>query len=284
MQKQIPALSKTLRKHSFVVMYRQGHEPTRNNRESFNRIAGGIPLTTIAAKTSPRTLARTAGLLYLVIIICAGFSEGYVRSSLIVSGDAVATANNIVASEWLFRLGFAGDLIAFLCDAVLAVLLYVLLKPVSKTLSLLAASLRLLAHPAIGSINLLNHFAALLLLSGADYLTVFQADQLQALSLLFLNLHRYGYLIAGAFFGVHCLVLGYLLYRSDYFPGVLGLLLVIASFGYLIESFGNFLAPDYKGLFVWIVTVPAVLAELSLCLWLLIKGVRMPPTAAPAAG
>ena len=217
--------------------------------------------------------ARVAGILYLIIILCAGFSEGYVHSTLIVPGDATATAHNIVGSEWLFRVGFVSDLIAFLSDLGVSILLYVLLKPVNKTLSLIAASLRLLAHPAIASINLLNHFIALLLLSGAEYLTVFEPEQLHALVLLFLNVHGYGYLIGGTFFGVHCFILGYLLFKSNFFPRMLGVLLIVASFGYLIESFGNFLFPSYEALFTWIVAVPAVIAELSLCLWLLIKGV-----------
>ena len=197
------------------------------------------------------------------------------RSSIIVPGDATTTANNIMASEFLFRVGFVSDLIAFLCDLAVSVLFYVLLKPVNKTLSLIAASLRLLAHPAIASVNLLNHFAALLLLSGADYLTVFNPDQLHALVMLFLNMHHYGYLIAGAFFGFHCLLLGYLLFKSDLFPGILGIFMVVASCGYLIESFGNFLFPGYEKLFAMIVVVPAVIAELSLCLWLLVKGVKL---------
>ena len=218
--------------------------------------------------------ARITGVLYLIIIICAGFSEGYVRSSLIVSGNAAATADNIVNSEWLFRVGFVSDLIAFLSDAAVAILLYVLLRPVSKTLSLLAASFRLLAHPAIASINLLNHFIALSLLSGAGYLNVFEAGQLQAMVLLFLNMHNIGYLIAGAFFGIHCFILGYLLYKSDMFPGILGILMVIASISYLMESFGNFLLPEYEDLLAWIVGVSAGIGELSLTFWLLIKGVK----------
>jgi len=226
---------------------------------------------------SLRKIAKVAGFLYLIIIICAGFSEGYVRSTLIVPEDATATAKNIMASEWLFRIGFVSDLIAFLSDLVVSVLFYILLKPVSKTLSLIAASLRLIAHPAIASINLLNQFAALLLLSGAGYLTVFETDQLHALMLLFLNMHKYGYLIAGAFFGVHCLVLGYLLFQSDLFPGILGVLLVFAAFGYLIESFGNFLLPGYEALFAWIVAFPAAIGELSLCVWLMVKGIKSQP-------
>ncbi len=233
---------------------------------------------------STKKIARIAGLLYLIIIVCAGFSEGFVRSSLIVPGDAAATANNIMASERLFRLGFVTDLIAFLSDAVVAILFYVLLKPVSKTVALQAAALRLLAHPAIASLNLLNHFLALQLLNGADFLTVFDTNQLYALVLLFLDAHTYGYLIGGAFFGVHLLVLGYLLYKSNLFPGILGVLLVVASFGYLTESFGNFLFPAYEEILAWIVAVPAVIGELSLTLWLLIKGVKDQPSDAGEAG
>jgi hypothetical protein len=225
---------------------------------------------------SSRRTARITGVLYLIIIICAGFSEGFVRSSIIVPGNAAVTADNIVNSEWLFRVGFVSDLVAFLCDAAVSILLYVLLRPVSKTLSLLAASFRLLAHPAIASINLLNHFIGLSLLSSAGYLKVFEAAQLQALVLLFLNMHNIGYLIAGAFFGVHCFILGYLLYKSDLFPGTLGILMIIASIGYLTESFGNFLVPGHENILQWIVGLSAGIGELSLTFWLLIKGVKNP--------
>jgi hypothetical protein len=225
---------------------------------------------------SPKRTARLAGFLYLIVIICAGFSEGYVRSSLVVPGDATATAANITAAEWLFRLGFASDLVAFMADAAIAMLLYVLLRPVNKPLSLMAASFRLLAHPAIGSINLLNHFGVLLLLDGSDSLTVFETDQLHALASLLLGAHGIGYLIGGAFFGVHLLFLGYLLHKSDYFPPVLGVLLLVAALGYLTESFGNFLFPEYAEIYVWGVAVPAVVGEVSLCVWLLSKGVLRP--------
>lgn len=226
---------------------------------------------------STQKTARITGLFYLIIIVCAGFSEGYVRAHLIVPDDAAATAHNILASEGLFRIGFVCDIIAFLSDVAVSILLYELLKPVNKTLSLIAASLRLLAHPAIASINLLNHFAALLLLSGADYLTAFETDQLHALVLLALNAHRYGYLIGGAFFGLHCLILGYLLFKSAYFPKILGILLALASLGYLTESFGNFLYPNYEEIYAWVVVVPAGIAELSLCLWLLLRGIKTHP-------
>lgn len=221
-----------------------------------------------------RRTARTAGLLYLIVIVCAGFAEGYVRSGLIVPGDAAATAGSITASEWLYRVGFASDLVAFLCDAAIAVLLYVLLRPVSKTLSLLAASFRLLAHPAIASVNLLNHYAALLLAQEAPHAPGPGVEQMEALALVFTELHGAGYLIGGAFFGVHLLLLGYLVYHAGYLPRLLGVLLALAAAGYLVESFGSFLFPSYEAVYVWVVAVSAAVAELSLALWLAFKGIR----------
>lgn len=230
---------------------------------------------TTRAETSPLAIARIAGALYVLIIICAGFAEGYVRAGVTVPGDAAATAGNIAASEGLFRAGLASDLVAFLCDAVVAILLYVLLRPVSRTLSLLAASLRLVAHPAIASVNLINHYMAMRFASGADTLGAFEPAQLHALTSLFLDAHHTGYLIAGVFFGVHCAVVGYLLYSSTYFPKVLGVLLVLAALGYLIESFGGFLTTGHEALLIWIVSVPAVVGEVSFALWLVIKGVNV---------
>ena len=229
----------------------------------------------ISAETSPLIYARVAGFLYLILFVIGPFSLMYVPSYLIVPGDAATTANNIMASEWLFRIGIVGESVIFLSEIVLVVMLYVLLKPVSKTLSLVAAFSRL-AMAAIQGINLLNNFAALLLLSGAAYLTVFEVDQLHALVLLFLNAHEYGVLIGQVFFGLHCFVLGYLLFKSGYFPRILGVLLVFASLGYLTWSFGYFLLPNYEGIIPiisWVFLVPGVIGELSLTFWLLFKGV-----------
>jgi len=218
--------------------------------------------------------ARVAGVLYLVVIVCAGFAEGYVRTGLVVPGDAAATAGNIASSAWLYRVGFASDLVAFLSDVAISVLLYVLLRPVSKTVSLLAAAFRLIAHPAIASVNLLNHFMALLLAGEGAGGTGLDAEQVQALATLFIEAHGIGYLIGGAFFGVHLLLLGYLIYRAAYLPQLLGVLLTLAAAGYLVESFGTFLLPRYEAVYVWIVAVPAAVAEVSLALWLVIKGIR----------
>ena len=218
--------------------------------------------------------ARVAGLLYLIIAVCAGFSFGYMRTTLIVPGDAAATVSNLLASEWLFRLGIVADAVVFLSEIVLIALLYALLKPVSQTISLAAVYARL-AMVVMQGMNLLNYFFVLLLLSGAGYLTVFEPEQLQALVLLFLNAYEYVALIWGAFFGLHTLLLGYLVYKAGFLPRILGVLMVVASFGYLLDSFGNFLLPQYDALYASVVILLALLGELPLALWLLIKGVNV---------
>ena len=222
-----------------------------------------------------KKLARITGVLYLVIIICAGFSQGAVRELLVIDADAAATAKNILNDSFLFRVGLVTDLIAFLCDAGVAILFYYLLKPVSKGLALTSAAFRLIAHPAIGSLNLVNHYAALKVLESPGFISTFDPVQAQELSLMFMELHNMGYLIAGAFFGIHCLLLGYLLYRSDWFPEWTGILLILAAFGYLIESFGFVFLPEMKNVFGWIVGLSAGIGEVSLTFWLIIKGIRI---------
>lgn len=231
-------------------------------------------MTAPTAETSPLFYSRMAGGLVLIILACAIFSMMYVPSTLIVPGDATATANNIMVSELLFRMGIVSDSIIFLSEIVLTVILYVLFRPVSKTLSLVAAFARL-AMTVMQGTNVLYNFAALLLLSSAGYLTVFEPDQLNALVLLLFDAHNYGALVWGAFFGLHCLVLGYLIFKSGYCPRILGGLMVFASLGYLTDSFGNFLSPSYEERFNWIVSVTGFVGELPFFLWLLIKGVNV---------
>lgn len=217
-------------------------------------------------------IARIAGVLTLLIVVFAPFSMIYVPTTLVVPGDAAVTANNIMASEGLFRLSMVSDSIVFLIEIVLTVLLYVLLKPVNKTLSLVAACSRL-AMTIIQGMNLLNHFFVLLLLSGAGYLTIFAPDQLQALVMLFLNAHETVVLIWGLFFSLHLFVFGYLVYKSGYLPKFLGVLLLIVAFCYLIQDFGNMLFPQYKALFTSIGSLAFL--EIAFPLWLLIKGVNV---------
>lgn len=229
-------------------------------------------MTNRIVELSPHNYARVAGLLYLIIIVFGISSEVFIRSNLIVTGDAAATATNILASEGLFRLGFLADVFMLLSDVAIAILFYVLLKPVSKTLALMAAVFRL-TQAAILGFNLLNYYAALLLLNGVAYTTVFNPDQLNALALLFLDLHSHGYDLGLLFFGLSSIILGYLIVKSNYFPAILGYGLIAAAVVYLTGSFTRFLFPEYISFIEPIYIVPLI-AELSLCLWLLVKGVR----------
>ena len=230
-------------------------------------------MTTRIADISLRKAALVAGFGYLIIFILGGFTNFIARDNLIVSGDAATTAHNIMASESLFRMGLAGGVIVLVADAVVAWALYIFLKPVNKSLSLLAAWFRLL-FVAIAGISLLYLSFVLLLLSGADYLAVFETSQLQSQVMLFLNAHEYGINISWVFFGLHILVLGYLIFKASYIPRILGVLLIVASLGYFINSFASFLSSNYANneANLLVVAVPAIIAELSLTLWLLIRG------------
>jgi hypothetical protein len=152
-----------------------------------------------AADTSPLIYARVAGVLYLIIIVCGIYSEAYVRASLIVSGDAAATSANILAAEGLFRSGFVADTIMLFSDVAIAIMFYVLLRPVSNSLALIVTVFRL-TQAAILGFNLLNYHAALLLLTGPGYMTAFTPDQLNEQAMLFLDMHSHGYDLALLFF------------------------------------------------------------------------------------
>lgn len=226
---------------------------------------------------STARLARIAGILYLVIFVTAFFSEGAVRGAFIDFSDPATTAANLVDNAFLVRLSVVSDATAFIADAVVSVLLYLILAPASKPLAMSAAVLRLIAHPAIALVNLVPYLGGLLVLDGTVPMASFTPDQAQSISMLLLELHHHGYYIAGAMFGVHCFLLGILLVRSIEFPKLLGYVMMVAAAGYLIESVGNFLAPQHEDVYAMIVLVPAVIGELSLALWLLIKVGRQSP-------
>ena len=221
---------------------------------------------------SAKRLARIAGVLYLLITVAAIVAHFYVPSQVIVPSDAAATAANITASEPLFRIGaIGGELVILLSEIVLSVILFVLLKPVSKLLSLVAAVSRLIMT-AVHGINLLNYFFALLLLGDAAYLGAFETDQLYALVMLFLDAHSIGFVIGIAFLTLHVFLLGYLIFKSGYWPKVLGILFLIAGLGYLVDSFGQLLFAGYETTPPYIAIAIAV-SEIAFPLWLLIKGI-----------
>ena len=222
--------------------------------------------------------ARLAGLFYLVIVVCGGFAELYVRESrIVVPGSAAETASNLLASEGLFRFAFVSDLVMMMSYLLLGLTLYALLKDTNKAVVRLMLAFNVIGVP-IMCLNMLNHFASLFVLSGADYLSVFSPEQLSALALFFLELHNYGYIIAQVSTGTWLFPLGYLVYRSDYFPKILGILLIIASCGYLVDLGTQFLFPNYADTVEIVALAPAAIGELGFLLWLLVKGVRVQRT------
>lgn len=218
------------------------------------------------ADISLRKAARIAGLGYVAIFIF-GIYAGFVS---IGPGDSATTESNKMANEVLFRSGIASWLIVLISDVVVAWALYILLKPVNRSLSLLAAWFRLM-YTAIFAIALLSVLIALQLSKGADYLRVFEPGQLQGQMVLFLGAYLDGILISFVFFGFHIFFLGYLIFKSSYIPRILGVLSIVAFIGYQINSFANFVLPNLPDN-VSILLVPAIIAELALTLWLVIRG------------
>jgi hypothetical protein len=217
-----------------------------------------------------------AGVLYLLLIVGALFAPFAVAPSGMVRGHAaLPTAAQILAAKPLYVFGGAAQLAVGACDIGVALIFYELLKPVSRSLSLLAAFFRLV-FAAIASANVLNHFAPLLLLSGEEYLSAFKPDQLQALALVFIRLRTIGLDIALVFFGFHCVVLGYLIFRSTFFPRILGLVLAIGGIGYSVNIFANVIPPAIGVHLFPYIMLPAGIAEISLALWLLVVGVNVP--------
>ena len=217
---------------------------------------------------SIKKTARIAGLLYLLMFPLTIFSI-FVASNLIVSGDAGRTANNILASEGLFRLAFMSDLAVQVVFIFLVLALYKLLKPVNKNHAALMVILALVGVP-IAMLNMLNQFSALQLLHSAETLTVFDPDLLQAQAMFYLDLHKLGINIASIFWGLWLIPLGYLVFKSGYIPRIFGVLMVIGGIGYLVDFFTFFLFPNIE------VTISqfTFIGELLLPLWLLIIGVK----------
>ena len=230
-------------------------------------------LTEQFTEASPRFKARIAGGLWL-IVIAAGVLTVIVESALIVRGDAAVTAANILASESLYRLGFAADLIGGACYLGVTVLLYSLLKPVSRSLSLLAAFFGL-AGVAVGAVASVSRLVPLVLLGGGPDSTAFTTTQLQAMAMMSLRLQGQGFGIAMVFFGLQCVSIGCLIIRSTFLPRILGVLLAIGGSSYVISSFANFLSPPFGALVFPFIIPAAIVWEGSLTLWLLVKGVNV---------
>lgn len=215
---------------------------------------------------------RVAGFLYVLMSIVGFFAMGYVPGKLIVHGNAAETANNIAASEMLFRLGIAGELIGQAGFIFVALALYDLLKDVNRRYAALMVILIVVSIP-IAFMNELNSIAALVLVRGADFLSLFEKPQRDALAMLFLNLHQYGFVVAEIFWGLWLFPLGMLVYRSRFMPRFLGAWLVLAAVAWLILSLASVLTPQYQGK-VYTYAQPAFFGEIAFMLWPLIKGAK----------
>ena len=228
-----------------------------------------------SAIASPQPMARIAGFLYLFIIIGALFAPfAGAPSGMMREDAALPNAAKILASPSAYFLGGVVQLLVFACDIGVALLFYELLKPVNRSLALLAAFLRLV-FVAIISANLVNHFAPFVLLTNSAYLEAFSPDQVQALILLFSRLRTIGFDVALVFFGFHCLLIGYLLFRSTFFPRILGVLLAIGGVGYLANIFANIISLAFRVHLFPYIMLPGGFAELLLTLWLLARGVNV---------
>jgi hypothetical protein len=221
-----------------------------------------------------------AGFVYLLASIPGVFALIYVPSKLIVHGNATATAHNIAASETLFRLGIAADLICQAGFIFVALALYDLLKGVNQRQASVMVILIVVSIP-IAFLNELNAIAALVLVRGADFLSLFDEPQRDALATLFLNLRGHGFDVAGIFWGLWLFPLGLLVYRSGFLPRILGVVLMINCFAYPVNSFTSLVLPQYEA-FVSRWMSPLQFGELVFMLWLLIMGARPKPLADPA--
>jgi hypothetical protein len=226
--------------------------------------------------------ARLAGLLYLLASIPAPFGLIYVPNKLIVLNDATATADHIRASESLLRLGVASELIGFIMFILVVLALYRLFKAVNETHALAMMILILVSIP-ISLLSVVNEIAALIIVSGADFLSVFNRAQLDALAYLFMRLHSRESLVAEIFWGLWLFPFGILVIRSGFIPRVLGYLLFIAAFGYLASSVAFLLLPAY-GPIVDRFATKLTLCELPIILWLLIWGANVKSPTVVAAG
>lgn len=231
--------------------------------------------TMTTASDAPRSsTARIAGFLYLLITAAAVIAHFYVPAQLIVPGDMAATVTNIKSSESLLRLSIGSEFVVLLSEVVLTVLLYSLFRTVNRTIALTAVAARLVMTVIHGA-NLLNYYFVLILLGDGSFAATFTSEQVNALVGLFLEAHSFGFSIGIAFLIIHVFALGYLIIKSGYVPKVLGILFVIAGFGYLYDSIALLLLASYDTT-PGFIAAPIAIAEIAFPIWLLVKGISVP--------
>jgi len=231
-------------------------------------------MTAGPSEFSPKLYARIGGVLYLYIIIAGIFVELFVRGKLVVSGDASATATNIIAFKTRWRVALSAEVLWLACAVALTMIFYVLMRVVNRNIALMGAFFALISI-AVEAMSTLLHFAPVLVLGGAGYLKVFDAQQLNALALLSAKLFEYGFGISLVFFGFEELFRGYLFFRSGFFPRFLGVLVIISGLSYLANSFALFLSPALATLIFPVFVVSAGVPEMILTLWLIVVGLNV---------
>jgi len=231
-------------------------------------------MTDRAIETSPQTYAKIGGVLYLIIIAIGLFGEAFVREKVIVPADAAATAANLRTMESLWHFHIAAELVLLICAVIVLWILFFLLRPVSRDLAMLAVFFNLVSI-GIEAVSTMYLIAALFPLGNAGYLKAFTPEQLYALAYLSVKPHGFGFGVSLIFFGCFCVVIGYLIFRSGYFPKTIGVLMQIAGVCYLTNSFALIAAPKVADRLFPAILLPAFVGELSLALWLSVKGVSV---------
>ncbi len=226
--------------------------------------------------------ARTAGVLYLVNGVTGFFGILYVPGALVVPGNAAATANNILSSQMLFRLGMLSELVCAVTFIFLVRTLARLLGEVSKSQASLMVTFGLVSVP-IMFVNVLNDIAALILLRGSDYFAAFHRQQLEALAMFFVRLHGQGFVVSEVFWGLWLLPFGVLVTKSGFLPRFMGILLIVACFGYLADALAWLLVPQYGPAVERVAGILEGAGELPIMLWLLIWGAKVRSSAAATA-
>src|SRR5690606_15154331 len=225
----------------------------------------------IKKEVSLSKYARIGGFLYLMIILLGAFGQIVIRGS-VVTADATSTYQNLIASDTLWRIGTIGDLLMHALDIPLMIILFMLLKSVSKNLALLGILFNVI-QTAVLVMNKMTLIVPMLLINNPTYTNTFDSGQINALIHLFTDIHDYGFGLGLIFFGFACLTYGYLIFKSNYFPNILGILVANAGLCYLINSLVLILAPQYSG-DIFLILLFSLIGELSFTLWLIIKGVK----------
>ncbi|WP_459212982.1 DUF4386 domain-containing protein [Aquimarina rhabdastrellae] len=220
-----------------------------------------------------RRTSKTAGILYIIIVICGIFSILYVPSKVFTSQNAIIIIDNLREFNVLFRVGLFCDTIVFLCETGLAVLLYKLFRQVNQVLSMMMAIYRIMMS-CIMAVNLLNYILILILLTKEQYQDKLGTDYLGELIMLFIDIHKHGEYIWSIFFGIHLILLGYLIFKSKVVPQIFGVLIMIGCVGHLMESFSNIhlIHNEILSVIISMLLLISFIGEISFFLWLLFKG------------